>query len=69
MKLDIKWWKLGEAYPILTKQAHKVLVSFVTTYLCESGLLVPFSIKSKEAINKKPNMTCFWLSQKHCLGC
>jgi hypothetical protein len=48
MKLDRLWRKVGEAYPILSKQAYQVIVLFVTTYLCKSGFSVLMSIKTKE---------------------
>jgi hypothetical protein len=41
------WCSLIEAYPRLVKRAVKALISFATTYLCESGFSTLVTIKTK----------------------
>ncbi|KAG5276716.1 hypothetical protein AALO_G00108910 [Alosa alosa] len=41
------WTEAMVAYPSLAKQAMKVLISFATTYLCESGFSALTAVKTK----------------------
>jgi hypothetical protein len=64
MKWGRFWSRLVEAYPTLTKQTYKVIVLFVTTYLCECGILAIFTIKIKASNKLEVNTTCVCLSGK-----
>ena len=41
------WISLGQAYPLLVKQAMAAIIPFTTTYLCKSGFSSLFAIKTK----------------------
>jgi hypothetical protein len=41
------WISLSNAYPNLYKEASKKLVSFATTYICDSRFLTLTTIKTK----------------------
>jgi len=58
MELPEFWCKLETAYPTLTQRAYRVLVPFVTTYLCESGFsaLLTLKTKARNMLNVKHDM-------------
>ena len=47
MHLAIFWCAQVEMFPQLAKSALKILVPFVTTYLCETGFSILVRIKTK----------------------
>jgi hypothetical protein len=68
--LDEFWCSQIAAYPVLAKKALSALISFATTYLCESGFLTLVSVKTKArnwldarhdmclALSKTPSNLC-----------
>ena len=52
------WILLGQAYPLLVKQAVAAIVSFATTYLCDLGFSSLVAIKTKilNRLNLKDDM-------------
>ena len=52
------WISLGQAYPLLVKQAMAGIIPFATTYLCESGFssLVAIKTRSRNRLNVKDDM-------------
>ena len=42
------WYSLTQAYPRLVKRTMVALISFATTYFCESGFWVLLAIKMKQ---------------------
>ena len=47
LRLSDFWPKMYLVYPIVSKQAHKTIVPFSSTYLCESGFSSLLAIKTK----------------------
>ena len=52
------WIKLSDSFPILTERAFRVIIPFVTTYLCESGFstLVTIKTKARNRLNTSDHM-------------
>ena len=58
MELPQFWCTLAIAYPTLARRAYRVIVPFVTTYLCESGFsaLVTLKTKARNRLSVKHDM-------------
>jgi len=42
------WIAVSKEYPCLTLRAEKLLITFTTTYLCESGFSIVATTKTKD---------------------
>ena len=67
MELGYFWLQIKYMYPLLSKEALKLLIQFSTTYLCEAGFFRLFVIKTKtrNKLELKDDLRCFLPSNLH----